>query len=140
MYDASDFCKVQMKVFRDIHKRVQQQLFESKKEICTQQHKRAAPVTLQPGDNVMILASDRRSKLTPKFLGPRVITKRLQGNKFEVWDPESNTKQVIHNDLMKQTSVEVAKPPSATTNATPVKNSAHSNTHTHQYNLRSQCP
>ena len=138
IYDVSDFSKVQLKMFQDIHARVQKQLFESKKEICTQQHKRASPITLQPGDNVMVLAPDRRSKLTPKFLGPRVITKRLHGNKFEVWDPQSNTVQPIHNDLLKKTTVQVATPPTQIPSAP--SQSLQSTSIDHPYNLRARYP
>ncbi len=66
------------------------------------QHKMAIPVNFKPGDNVMILQSERKSKLSSKFLGPYRIVRYVYGNKFEVMEPNTNVTLVIHSDRLKK--------------------------------------
>ncbi len=87
--------------FSDIHREVKTRLQDSKTAIAVKQHRHASRVELQPGDSVMIQAPERRSKLSPKFEGPRLLLKRLHGNKSEVFDPVSNKVEVVHNDRLK---------------------------------------
>ena len=68
-----------------------------------QQHKRATPVTLKAGYTVMVQVPARDSKLAPKFVGPRLIVREGNGNKFEVFDPFLNTVDTIHCDRLKKT-------------------------------------
>ena len=56
------------------------------------------------GDTVMVRVPERNSKLSPKFVGPRLVVEKVQGNKFELFDPWLNTLEVVHNDRLKKTS------------------------------------
>ena len=148
VYNVDDYGKCQLKVFSDIHKDVKQRLQLSKENMSSKQHKKASPVTLQVGDTVMVKVPERHSKLSAKFIGPRLIVTRLQGNKFEVLDPWLNTLEVIHSDRLKRTQAKtdpiLAKKinianatrlnpaPSNTNTHTPLKGN------THTYNLRSR--
>ena len=141
VYNVDDYGRSQLKVFSDIHREVKQKLQESKTAMSVKQHKHAQPVELQAGDSVMVQIPERRSKLSPKFTGPRLIIKKLHGNKFEVFDPMLNTLDVVHCDRLKPTKVK--------TNLTLAK-AAHlaeavrrtpppiQSTNTHTYNLRSR--
>ncbi len=93
--------KAHFQDFSDIHREVKRRLQESKTAMAVKQHKHASPVEPQPGDSVMILVPERRSKLSPKFEGPRLLLKRLHGNKSEVFDPVSNKVKVMHDDRLK---------------------------------------
>ena len=117
VYNMDDYTKWHMKLFSDIHHKVTQNLVKSKAALCAKQIKNASPVEFKPGDHVMILTPERRSKLAPKFLGPHVITKRLHGNKFEVLDPLTNTLQNVHNDRLKRTSAPVQTAPANNSNS-----------------------
>ena len=138
VYNVDSNCQTHMKVFSKIHQQVQKELNKSKAAQCARQHKMASPVEFKPGDTVMVLKSERRSKLSPKFSGPRVIESRLHGNKFSVRDPLTNEVQVIHNDLLKRTKVHLP-----TLNTTPTKQvdvPPPAGQTTHHYNLRSRYP
>ena len=102
-YNVDDYATVHFSILVDIRREVQSQLLKSKTAMAVKQNRYASPVTLQPGDSVMILAPERQSKLSSKFDGPRVILKRLHGNKFEVFDPLSLRVDFIRNDRLKHT-------------------------------------
>ena len=138
VYNVEDYSKAHLKVFADIHKQVRNQLTLSKAALCTKQHKIAAPIELKAGDKVMVLASERRSKLSPKFIGPRVIVKQLHGNKFEVLDPLTNTTQHIHNDHLKRTDTPLptTNPARTQTQSLPKADDQGKSSPTHSYSLR----
>ena len=144
VYNANDYGKAQLKVFSDIYREVKQNLQESKTAMSVKQHKRSAPVELQAGDSVMVQMPERHSKLSPKFAGPRLIIKKLHGNKFEVFDPMLNTLDVIHCDRLKPTKVKTnlslaeAAHLAEAVRRTPTPPQP-TNT-THNYNLRSRNP
>ncbi len=49
----------------------------------------------------MIQQPERKSKLSPKFVGPYRIVRYVYGNKFEVMEPNTNVTLVIHSDRLK---------------------------------------
>ena len=108
------------------------------------QHKKASPVTLKVGDTVMVSVPERHSKLSAKFVGPRLIVTKLQGNKFEVLDPWLNTLEVVHSDRLKRTQAKTNVDLANTANVTNATRLSHApsntntNTNTHTYNLRSR--
>ena len=148
VYDIEQYSKCQLKVFSDIHKEVQNRLFQSKAAMASQQHKRSSPVNIQVGDSVMVQSHNRTSKLDPKFLGPRLVTKQLTGNKFEILDPWLQTLEVVHSDRLKKTSAKPDLALAETVNTsdairlgsgTSVAPSQQTPTNTpHTYNLRSR--
>ncbi len=93
--------------------------------MCATHHKRTTPVTLQVGDFVMVQVPERESKLSPKFLGPRSVIHKLEGNKFVIWDPSTRTSETVHADNLKPTKAvpadgEPLPPPSAVHDDRPV--------------------
>ena len=107
VYNMEDYCKSHMKVFSNIHQDVHNRLQKTKAIMTEEQHKRASPVNIRVGESVMVKVPERNSKLSPKFVGPRLVVKQLQGHKFEIFDPWLNTVEVIHSDRLKKTD---AKP------------------------------
>ncbi len=96
VYNTEDYVKCYLKVFSDIHKLVHNKLQATNTAMCATQHKRATPVTLQVGDFVMVQVPERASKLSPKFLGPRSVICKLEGNKFVIWNPSTRTSETVH--------------------------------------------
>ena len=156
VYNVDDYAKCQLKVFSDIHRDVREQLKKSQATMTSQQHRRSSPITIKAGDSVMVKVPERNSKLSPKFVGPRLVTKQMTGNKFEVFDPWLNTVEVVHSDRLKKTNakpelnlVETANTETATrlgTNETETEINTNNQTQTnintnnqiqtHNYNLR----
>ena len=139
VYNVDDYAKIHLHVFSNIHINVKSKLLNSKAAMCAQQHRSSSPVTLTEGDSVMIRVLERRSKLSQKFVGPRLIVQKLKGNKFEILDPWLNTLDVVHNDRLKRTS---AKPDLSSVDiarictATRLDNTKLPTTPSHTYNLR----
>ncbi len=88
----------------------------------------------------MVQAPTRDSKLAQKFVGPRLVVGERLGNKFEVWDPFLDVKEIVQSDRLKKTRVidlkltnhaNVPKDPSPSLPPTTT------NTR-HRYNLRSR--
>ena len=144
VYNIDNYVDQHLQVFAKIHKKVRGNLMASRAEMMAQQHKRATPVTLKVGDAVMVQVPTRDSKLAPKFVGPRLIVREGNGNKFEVFDPFLNTVDTIHCDRLKKTRATDVKfadyayepynlPP-------PVPSTSSTNTQqpTRRYNLRSR--
>lgn len=103
VYNIEDYTTQHLHVFSDIHNKVRDKLQASRAEMMAQQHKRATPVSLKVGDTVMVRVPDRSSKLSPKFVGPRLVVRHLHGNKFEIHDPFLNTLETVHCDRLKKT-------------------------------------
>ena len=53
----------------------------------------------------MIKVPERNAKLSPKFIGPKLVVNKLHGHKFEILDPLLNTLEVVHSDRLKRTNV-----------------------------------
>ncbi|MPC21304.1 hypothetical protein E2C01_014286 [Portunus trituberculatus] len=51
----------------------------------------------------MVQGPPRESKLSPKFIGPRLIVSKGNGNKSEVFDPPLSTVEKVHSDRLKKT-------------------------------------
>ena len=137
VYNVEDYATAQRKVFSDIYREVHQNLVNSKVAMSKQQHKRASPVTLQVGDSVMVKVPERSSKLAPKFLGPRLITRHVHGNKFEVHDARTDQLEVIHCDRLKKTDARPEAVPTPTSGDIPSSSVNNSSlTPGHTYNLR----
>ncbi len=129
VYNTGSYAKQYMHVFTDIHTKVRLQ------------HKRAVPVTIKVGSTVIVRLPERNSKLSPKFIGSRLVVRQLHDNKFEVHVPLLNIVDVVHSDWLKKTRVQTN--PSLvdctnldnaivrTTNTTPTDIASH------RYNLRS---
>ncbi len=84
--------------FSKIHSSVRQKLKAAKAEMIVNQNKRAIPVNINQGNTVMIQQPERKSKLSPKFVGPYRVVRYVHGNKFEVVEPSSNVTLVVHTD------------------------------------------
>ncbi len=137
VYNIEDYAKSQLKVFSDIHKNVKTRLLTSKAAMNSQQLRRSSPVTIEVGNSVMVRVPERSSKLSAKFVGPRLVVKQLHGNKSELLDPWLNTLKVIHSDRLKRTS---AKPDLAlveTVNLCDATRLETDSSKLHSYNLRS---
>ncbi len=79
-------------------------------------------------------------RVTAKFVGPRLVVKQVQGNKFEILDPSLNTLEIVHCDRLKRTGdkpdlalVDIAR----MCDATRLDTAKFQNTQAHSYNLRS---
>ncbi|MPC69395.1 hypothetical protein E2C01_063618 [Portunus trituberculatus] len=106
-----------------------------------QQHRRSSPVTTKVGDSVMVRVPEINSKLSPKFVGPRLVVKQINENKFELFDPWLNTLEVVHNDRLKKTiaKLDLTLVESAKLDTAIRLDSSNSQTNTtHSYNLRSR--
>ncbi|MPC53725.1 hypothetical protein E2C01_047624 [Portunus trituberculatus] len=141
VYNFDDYAKKQLRVFSDIHQKVQSRLRKSKADMNSQQHRRSSPVTTKAGFSVMVRIPERNSQLSPKFVGPCLVVKQINENKFDLFDSWLNTLEVVHNDRLKKTSV---KPDLALVKSTKLGtatrlDSSNSQTNTtHSYNLRSR--
>ena len=139
VYNIDDYLAQHVNVSAKIHRKVREQLQASRAEMMAQQHKHAIPINIRKGDTVMVQVPTRDSKLAPKFVGPRLVVGQKQGNKFEVWDPLLDVREVMHSDRLKKTH---ATDPKLTNNAyVPMDSSSPPTNHTnpkHQYNLRSR--
>ncbi len=51
----------------------------------------------------MIHQLERKSKVSPNFVGPYIIVSYVYGNKFEVMEPNTNITLVIHSNRLKKT-------------------------------------
>lgn len=140
VYNIDDYSSQHLRVFTDIHKKVREKLLASRNEMMQQQHKRATPITFKVGDMVMVQAPPRESKLSPKFMGPRLIVSEGNGNKFAVFDPALNTVEMVHSDRLKITKASDPALDSRTcipSNNPPTTAIPPTSHPTHSYNLRS---
>ncbi len=80
----------------------------------------------------MIQQPERKSKLSPKFVGPYKVLRYIYGNKFEMREPNTNVTLVIHSGRLKVI-------PSSNGSSLP-ENNEHTDinikTASHSYNLR----
>ncbi len=118
-YFPDDYSKLQLHCFQTIHNSVWEKLKASREEMLCKQHSQATPVHLDVGDSAMKRAPDRSCKLTPKFLGPYLLTAKLHSNKFKILDPNTTTSEVVHVNHLKKVSASftpaaVPSPPSPT--------------------------
>ncbi len=102
VYNTENNIQQQLHVFGKIHSSVRSKLKATKTEMMANQHKRAIPVNIKQVDTVMIQQPERKSKLSPKFVGPYRIVRYFYGNKFEVMEPNTNITLVIHSDWLKK--------------------------------------
>ncbi len=45
---------------------------------------------------------ERSYKLSPKFMGPFLVTAKLHGNELKVLDPSTSLSEVVHADRLKK--------------------------------------
>ena len=107
VYNPHEFGKAQLKVFADLYSDIRERLQDSKTKMAERQHKNATPIILDVGDIVMVQESERTNKLHPKFSGPYIITSQAFGNAFELLNPERKTVQIVHNDRLKKTNLDI---------------------------------
>ncbi len=69
------------------------------------QRKRATPVNIKQRDHVMIQQPERKSKLSPKFVGPYRVVRYVHGNRFEMVEPNTNVTLVVNRDRLKAEKV-----------------------------------
>ena len=144
VYNSQEFGEAQLKVFSDLYSDIRDRLQENKAKMAEKQHKYAAPIILDVGDVVMVQESDRTNKLHPRFSGPYIITSRAYGNAFELLDPDKRTLQIVHNDRLKKTNLDVgmtldeAKDIAYNILMQCKHTTPQTTTPTHQYNLRSR--
>ncbi len=101
MYNIENYSQYQIHVFSKIHSSARQKLKATKAEMIANQHKKAVPINIKQGDTVMIQQAERRSKLSPKFVGPHRVVRYVHGNTFEVVEPGSNVTLIVHTDRLK---------------------------------------
>ncbi len=121
-----------LRALQIIHDSVRRSLQASRTEMIQKQHAAAHPVTFKVNDVVFKSAPDRQSKLNHKFSGPYVITEKLHGNKFKIYNSDTQTSEVIYSDRLKGS--DVLAPPSL---APPVSSSTSAPAPSCPYNL---CP
>ncbi len=127
-----------------MHSSVREKLKATKAEMAINQHKRATPVSIKQRDNVMIQHPERKSKLSPKIIGPYRVVRYVYGNKFKVVEPNNNVTFVIHSDRLKIVKVSSDSPlvtNNTHTNSIPVTQNNTSRKQltrpvSHTYNLR----
>ncbi len=102
LYNPEDYSKLQLHSFQMIHASVQEKLKVMREEMTQRQHLHATPVILDVGDSVMKRSPERSCKLSPKFMGPFLVTAKLHGNKFKVLDPSTSISEVVHSDRLKK--------------------------------------
>ncbi len=54
----------------------------------------------------MLRVPERNSKLSPKFVGPRLTVRQLGGHKFEIYDLILHAHEIVHTDRLKKTSAQ----------------------------------
>ncbi len=72
---AFDYAKSQLKVLSDIHKNVKTRLLASKAAMNSQQLRRSSVTIKVGGESVMVRVPERSSKLSVKFVRPRLVVK-----------------------------------------------------------------
>ncbi len=82
VYNIENYSQQQIHVFSKIHSSVREKLTATKAEKAMKQHKRAMPVNIKQGDHVMIQRPERKSKFSPKFIGPFRVVRYVHGNKL----------------------------------------------------------
>ncbi len=102
IYNADNYTQQQLHVFGKIHSSVRSKLKATETEMMANQQKRVIPVNFKQGDTAMIQQPERKSKLSPKFVGPYRIVRYVYGNKFEVMQPNTNITLVIHSHRLKK--------------------------------------
>ncbi len=102
VHNIEDYAKIQLKMFSNIHNNVKTRLLASKAAMNSQHHSLSSPVSIEVGESVMIRVPERTSKLSVKFVGPRLVVKKVQGNKSEILDPWLNTVEIVHSDRLKK--------------------------------------
>ncbi len=142
VYNIDDYASQQLQVFSDIPVNVRNKLEASRAEMIAKQHKRAEEAIINPGDSVMVRLPERNSKLSPKFVGPRLVIRKLYGNKYEVHDPLLDTVDVVYSDRLKKIR---ARPEPGLVDCAGLDiavvrtpNTPDSNAISHSYNLRSR--
>ncbi len=101
IYNIDSYPEQQLHVFSKIHSSVRQKLKATKAEMISTQHKRAIPVKINQGDTVMIQQPERKSKLSPKFVGLYKVHRYIYGNIFEAREQNTNVTLIIHSDRLK---------------------------------------
>lgn len=94
-YNIDDYSVRQTQVFNSIHTEVRKHLEASRYEMMLKQNARAAKIDVAIKDTLMIKASERLSKLAPKFLAPSVITLEGHGNTI-VKDINTGKVEIVH--------------------------------------------
>ncbi len=101
VYNTDNYTQQQLHVFGKVHSSVKSKL-SAATEMMANQHKRAILVNFKQADTVMIQQPERKSKLSPKFVGPYRKVRYVYGNKFEVMEANTNITLVIHSDRLKK--------------------------------------
>ncbi len=99
VYNTDNYTQQQLHVLGKTHSSVRSKLKATKMEILANQHKRAIPVNFKLGDTVIIQQPERKSKLSPKFVGLYRIVRYVYRNKLE---PNTNVTLVIHSDWLRK--------------------------------------
>ena len=86
----------------------------------------------------MVKVPERTAKLSPKFIGPRLVVDKLHGNKFQVLDPLLNTLETIHSDRLKETTIKPDLSLVDTYLEKATQRSSDQGRTNHNYNLRSR--
>ncbi len=58
----------------------------------------------------MIQHQERKSKLSPKFVGSYRVVRYVHGNKFEVVEPNSDVTLEVHSDRLKAVKISSDSP------------------------------
>ena len=133
VYSIEDYSQNQLRALQIIHDSVRRNLQASRTEMIHKQHMKATPINLNIHDVVYKASPERQSKLHHKFIGPYIISEKMQGNKFRIYDPYSNITEIVHADRLKRTDINF--PTTSSSLQTPVSTPALNSSSSH-YNLR----
>ncbi len=107
--DPEAYAQIQLATFATIHKEVAERLKHTSEVRTAKQHRSARPVTFLEGDEVMLTAPDRQSKLSPKISGPYNITHVMGGNKYRIFNSDKACHEVVHSDRLRGGSAPIEK-------------------------------
>ncbi len=122
VYSVNNYSQNHLPALQIIHDSVRHSLQASRTEMIQKQHATAHPVTFKVNDVVFKSAPDRQSKLNHKFSGPYIITERLHGNKFKIYNSDTQTSEVVHSDRLKGSDILVPTsipPPASSSTSAP---------------------
>ncbi len=104
VYSVDNYSQNHLRALQIINDSVRRSLQASRTEMIQKQHATAHPVTFKVND-IFKSAPERQSKLNHKFSGPFIITERLHGNKFKIYNSDTQTSEVVHSDRLKGSDI-----------------------------------
>ena len=100
---TDNFEKAHIKMFQEIHHKIQTNLAASKENMIQKFNKKAKEVKIEEGDLVFQIIHERENKLSPKFKGPFRVIKRKQ-NSLQLLCLTTSSVTNAHVDNVKKVS------------------------------------